>query len=194
MNKVSTILAVVFAIVFASNSFAQATDSEMITITANLNTTLALTLDNSAITFDFSTLDDYNNGLGGSGSDFASEGSVSSTSNWKLGFKADDVFAHTDGSTTMPLDNLGVTVNLTGSNPVKNYAKNTPVALASEETMILGQQGNQSNAGNDNANSFTIYWEMGTQDGDMNSESIFEQDLKKGTYTVNVDFILTEVL
>ena len=194
MKKVATIIAVVFAVTFASNSFAQATDSEMITITANLNTTLALTLDNSAITFDFNTLDDYNNGLGGFESDYASEGSVSSTSNWKLGFKADDVFSHEDGSTTMPLDNLGVTVDFTGSNDIDNLADGSAKSLESSESVILEHDGSNSNAGNDNANSFIIYWEMGTQDGDMNSESIFEQDLKKGTYTVDVEFIVTEVL
>jgi hypothetical protein len=35
---------------------------------------------------------------------------------------------------------------------------------------------------------------MGTKSGNMNSQSIFEQDLKKGTYTVDVEFVATEVL
>lgn len=192
MKKVTTILAVIFAVAFSANTFAQATDNEVITITANLNTTMALTLDNSAIVFDFNTLDDYNNGLGGFESTYASEGSVSSTANWKLGFVASTDFQHTDGSTTMPLDNLGVTVEWNGENDVEviDEAK----ALESDEAVIIEQDGDASNAGDDEANGFTLYWEMGTQEGDMNSESIFEQDLKKGTYNVDVNFILTEVL
>eukprot|EP00034_Subulatomonas_tetraspora_P002741 GABW01004582.1.p1 GENE.GABW01004582.1~~GABW01004582.1.p1 ORF type:complete len:81 (+),score=25.89 GABW01004582.1:154-396(+) len=73
-------------------------------------------------------------------------------------------------------------------------AINEAKALESEEAVIIEQDGDASNAGDDEANSFTLYWEMGTQAGDMNSGSIFEQDLKKGTYNVDVDFILTEVL
>lgn len=192
MKKVTTILAVIFAVAFSANTFAQATDNEVITITANLNTTMALTLDNSGIVFDFNTLSDYNDGLGGYGSSYASQGSVSSTANWKLGFVAVEDFTHSDGSTTMPLDNLGVTVEWTGSNDVE--AIDEAKSLESEEAIIIEQDGDASNAGDDDANSFTLYWEMGTQEGDMNSESIFEQDLKKGAYTVDVDFILTEVL
>jgi hypothetical protein len=153
---------------------------------------MALTLDNSGIEFDFNTLEDYNNGLGGYGSAYASEGSVSSTANWKLGFVASDDFAHTDGTTTMPLDNLGVTVEWTGSNDVDVIAASK--ALADAEELIIEHDGTNSNAGDDAANSFTVYWEMGTKSGNMNSQSIFEQDLKKGTYTVDVEFILTEVL
>ena len=192
MKKVATILAVIFAVAFTANTFAQATDNEVITITANLNTTMALTLDNSGIEFDFNTLEDYNNGLGGYGSAYASEGSVSSTANWKLGFVANDDFAHTDGTTTMPLNNLGVTVEWTGSNDVDVIAASK--ALDDAEELIIEHDGSNSNAGDDAANSFTIYWEMGTKAGNMNSQSIFEQDLKKGTYTVDVEFILTEVL
>ena len=194
MKKVTTILAVIFAVAFSANTFAQATDNEVITITANLNTTMALTLDNSAIVFDFNTLDDYNNGLGGYASDYSSVGSVSSTANWKLGFVAEDDFQHTDGTTTMPLDNIGVSIEWTGENDIDNNADDAAKSLEAEEAILLSQDGDASNAGDDDANSFTLYWEMGTQDGDMNDESIFEQDLKKGTYNVDVNFILTEVL
>jgi hypothetical protein len=175
--------------------FEQPTDNEVITITANLNTSLYLDMGSAGympIEFNFNTLEDYNNGLGRYGSAYASEGSVSSTANRKLGFVAVDNFAHSDGTTTMPLDNLGVTVEWTGSNDVDVIAASK--ALADAEELIIEHDGTNSNAGDDAANSFTVYWEMGTKSGNMNSQSIFEQDLKKGTYTVDVEFILTEVL
>ena len=194
MKKVTTILAVIFAVAISASSFAQATDSKTITITAELNTTMALTLNTAGIEFEFSTLDDYNNGLGGFEGTYASAGSVSSTANWNLGFVANSAFTHTDGSTTMPLDNLGVTVDWNGDNAIANNAASAPKALEDEQSILIGHDGSNSNAGGDDVNGFTIYWEMGTQNGDMNSESLFEQDLKKGLYTVPVEFILTEVL
>lgn len=71
--------------------------------------------------------------------------------------------------------------------------KEKPVALAEKEQIIIGNK-NQSNAGDDAANSFVIYREMGTQADAMNKESIFTQDLKKGTYQTEVAFIAREVL
>jgi len=196
MKKVTILLAAVFAVALTGKVTAQsnpASDSEVITITANLNTTLALTLDNSGILFEFNTLDDYNYGLGSNGGDYSSNGSVSSTSNWQLGFVATTPFTNEDGTTTMPMDNLGVTVTWNGSNTIDNNADNA-VALEDQERILIDHNGSNSNAGDDDANSFTIYWEMGTQNGDMNGASLFDQDLKKGAYQVAVEFILTEVL
>lgn len=192
MKNTILTLAAIFALTL--NLFAQATDNEVITITANLNTTMALDISTEGIVFDFNTLDDYENGLGGKNGSYSSEGSISSTSNWEYFIKASTDFTHSDGTTTMPLDNLGVTITWTGTNNAKNYCKNTPIALEDEAVRLIGQQGNQSNAGNSEANSFVLYWEIGTSNGNMNDDSIFEQDLKKGAYNVDVEFILTEVI
>ena len=189
-----TLVVTILAVIFAVAANAQVEKSEVVTLTARLNTTMALTLDNSPITFEFNTLDEYKNGLGGIEGDYRSAGSVSSTSNWKLSYKANDAFTHADGETVMPLDNVGLSAAFTGSNKVSNKAADAPLALSSEKREIIGHDGNNSNAGDDEANSFVIYWEMGTAKGDMNSKSIFEQDLKKGEYQTQVEFIATEVL
>lgn len=81
MKKSITILTAVFAIFASVNANAQVESSGTITLTANLQTTLAMSLDNSAIEFNFVTLDQYKDGIGGYESDFASKGSVSSTAN-----------------------------------------------------------------------------------------------------------------
>lgn len=183
-----------FSIAIAMSLLAQVNEVATITLTAQLNTTLAVNIATTGITFDFNTLEDYENGMGGKNGDYFSEGEISSTSNWQLGHKASGQFLHEDGTTIMPLDNIGVTIDFTGSNKIINNCKNQPLALAEAETVLLEKKNNQSNAGDGASNAFTIYWQLGTGAGNMNDDSLFEQDIKKGTYNVDVEFIVTEVL
>jgi len=198
MKKLVLIIAVAFMAVVNSKAVVipdgKVEKSEVVTLTAKLNTTMALNLDNDDITFEFNTLEDYQNGLGGIEGDYASEGSVSSTSNWKLSYKANGAFTHEDGATTMPLDNVGLSAAFTGSNKVSNNASADALPLSADRTEIIGHDGINSNAGDEKSNSFIIYWEMGTKGKRLNSESLFEQDLKKGVYNTEVEFIATEVL
>ena len=182
------------AIIFPVNSHAQVMNTQITTIFASLNGTLLLNLDNSSVDFDFTTFEDYNQGVGSHMGNYYSEGSIAATTNWELSYHASELFLHSDGVTTMPLDNLGVTVKWTGYNKIKNWAKNHAKALEENEVILIGQSGNKSNTGDESANSFVIYWQMGTGDGNMNSYSIFDQNLKKGSYSVNVEFLVTEAL
>jgi len=183
-----------FILMFSFSAHAQVMNTQVKTIFANFNTTLLLNIDNSAVEFEFNTFEDYHNGVGSHNGDYYSEGSIAATTNWELSFMAAEPFLHDDGVTTMPLDNLGVTVKWTGYNKVKNRAKNHAKALESSEVTLIEQQGNKSNAGDETANSFIIYWQLGTGDGNMNSQSIFDQDLKKGSYSTSVEFIVSEAL
>jgi len=196
MKKFTYIIATLFAITFASNTNAQiSTPAEVITLTADLQTTMSLNMNKSDVTFNFKELADYKDGLGGyENNTYASTGEVASTANWKLSFKAQGGFNHTDGKTSMPLNNVGLSAKFTGSNKIKNNAEKNPLALSTQETVILDHNGKDSNAGDNDVNSFTIFWEMGTKHGNMNDKSIFEQDLKKGAYSTQVEFIATEVL
>lgn len=196
MKKLVYIIAAVLTLSFTTKLNAQVvTEAEVITLTANLNTTLALKMDKSDVTFDFTTLNEYKSGLGGyENATYASNGTVSSTANWKLSFKAQSEMTHKDGDAVMPLDNVGLSAKFTGNNKIKNNADQAPLALSQNETVILDHNGKDSNAGDTDVNSFTIYWEMGTQNAKMNKKSIFEQDLKKGAYSTKVEFIATEVL
>lgn len=193
-SVVRTALFTLVASVFPVMLSAQVMSTENITIMAALNGTLMINMDNSVVEFEFNTFDDYNDGVGGRYGSYYSSGSIAATSNWELSYVASEPFLHSDGTTTMDLDNLGVTVDWTGHNKVKNYAKTHAKALSQMEVRLIGQQGNKSNKGDEWANSFIIYWQMGTGDGDMNSTSIMDQNLKRGTYSTTVEFIVSEAL
>jgi hypothetical protein len=173
MKKLIYIIAAVLTI-----SFANQVQAQVITLTANLNTTLALKMDKSGVTFDFTTLNEYKEGLGGyENASHASTSNVSSTANWKLSFKAQSEMTHKDGDAVMPLDNVGLSAKFTGANKIKNNAEKVPLALSTKETVILDHNGKNSNAGDTDVNSFTIYWEMGTQN--KNQASILLKILRK---------------
>ncbi len=198
MKRLIYIIAAVLTITFASNTQAQngvpEKASEVITITANLKTSIAMSMDKSPIIFDFVTLEDYKNGFSGKKTGkHVSVVLISSTSNWNLSCKAQSEFKNVN-SGKMSLDNVGLTVENYGTNKVKSYAKDQPLALSKAETVILGHDGKNSNAGYFQDNSIVVFWEMGTRKGNMNNQSIFEQDLKKGSYSTNVEFVATEVL
>lgn len=196
MKKIVYIIAAVLTISFANKVNAQVvTEAEVITLTANLNTTMSLQMDKADVTFDFTTLEDFKSGLGGYENEkYASSGQVSSTANWKLSYKAQSEMTHQDGDAIIPLDNVGLSAKFTGKNKIKNNADQAPLALSTNETVILDHNGKNSNAGDGAVNSFTIYWEMGTQKENLNKQSIFTQDLKKGAYSTKVEFIASEVL
>ncbi|MDP4184730.1 MAG: hypothetical protein Q8862_06150, partial [Bacteroidota bacterium] len=170
------------------------TDSQAINLTAHLKTTIALDLDKSDITFDFVTLNDYQKGLGGLDGSYASAGAVSCTSNWNLSARATGDFKHTDGTTTIPLNNVGLSVRFKGTNPIQNNTTSAPLPLSTTQATLIGYNGSNSNAGDFDVNSFTVYWEMGTGKGNMNHQSLFAQDLKKGTYSTQVEFVASEVI
>ena len=190
----AAIIAVTTFAMVNSNSQEGVEKSEVITLTAKLNTTMSLNLDNSPILFDFVTLDEFRKGLGKYEGEYSSKGTIRSTANWTLSYRATKAFTHTDGVTTMPLDNVGLSAKFTGKNQVTNYAEGTPLPLSESRTTIIGHNGHKSNAGDESDNAFTIFWEMGTTKGNMNNKSIFEQDLKKGEYNTNVEFVASEVL
>jgi len=196
MKKSLTLIALILFVATANVVFGQANNSEVVTIQTKLESSMFLNMATTPVVFDFNTIEDYENGMAATNknSGNATEGAVISTSNWNLSVVAQSPMVHEDGTTELPIDNIGLTVDFTGYNKVKNYAKNQAVALATSETMILGKQGNKSNAGDEEANSFVIYWEMGTGNGSMRSESLMEQDLKKGNYNMDVAFVLTEVI
>lgn len=198
MKNLVYIIAAVLTLSFSNVVKAQVEDTkEVVTVRAELITTMSLQLDNDDILFRFVSLDHYKNGLGGYEGEYLSQGSISSTANWNLSFKALGQMVHADvEGAEIPLDNIGLTAKFTGSNEVKNYAeKDAPLALSLNARLILGHDGDNSNAGDaEEENKFDIYWEMGTKKGDMNKKSVFQQDLVKGAYSTNVEFVLSEVI
>ncbi|MEA3446237.1 MAG: hypothetical protein U9R19_16080 [Bacteroidota bacterium] len=200
LKTLSVIVLAVLTLTAVSNqAFAQTaeTDSENITLTAYLNTTLALTLDASTVTFTFDELSEYQNGIGAA-DEVTLTGDVASTGNWKLAYKATTTLEHQDqAGTTIPLNQVGVRAGLTGNYAALGYTSNNasanPLALESSDVVILTKATGESNAGASADNGFTIYWEMGTGNGNMNATSLFTADYRRGEYEATIQFTLTEV-
>ena len=151
-----------------------------------------------SIEFDFDTFDKYKNGITGGHASFIRIGAIY---DWKLQFKADQLvfIGVNDGSHQMELNNLGVMIESIGTNQddgsnITNSAKFAPIALESNDVTLL-TKGSLTNKGYGIENSFTLNWEMGTQQGNMNTLSIFDQMtsglLQADTYTVNVILTLS---
>lgn len=143
-----------------------------------------------SIVFTFDNMDEYKNGImNGPQSTFIRVGSIT---NWQLHFSADqDMFyGENDPTNQMELNNVGLVVVSTGTNlddgsNIVNYAKTAPLALESNEVLLL-TRGTETNKGYGIRNAFTLNWEMGTQRGNMNNQSILEQMIESDSYSVNI--------
>lgn len=147
------------------------------------------------ITFNFDAIDDYKDGIMNEGqSTYIRVGSVI---DWKLQFNADQsiFYGELNPSNQMELNNVGVVVISTGTNlddgtHIFNHAQSLPLALQSTPLTMLSK-GSASNRGWGIENSFILNWEMGTQRGNMNNQSIFEQHIPPDTYTLTIVLTLT---
>jgi len=151
-----------------------------------------------SIEFVFDEFIEYHNGINTGQATFIRIGSIY---DWKLQFKADQLtfIGVYDAAHHMELNNLGLLIESIGTNQddgsnIINNAKYAQVALESSDITIL-TKGNLTNKGYGIENSFTLNWEMGTQQGNMNTTSIFEQMaaglVDADTYTVNVILTLS---
>ena len=190
-------IAVVTLTAVSNQSFAQATDSETVTLTANLNTTLALALAGTGVEFTFDELSEYQNGIG-EADEVTLMGSVASTADWKLEYKATAALTHSNGTNTIPLSQVGVRAAITGlylgAARSLEPAKTDPLALDNVNVVLFNKATGTTNAGSALDNAFGLYWEMGTQNGDMLTNSLFDANYVRGTYTTSVLFTLTEVI
>lgn len=148
-----------------------------------------------SVVFTFDEIIEYKNGiLNGGQSTFIRIGAIM---DWKLQFSADQsIFYGTNNpSNQMELNNVGVVVISTGSNldngsNIVNYAQTVPISLESNEVTLL-TKGTESNKGYGLRNAFTLNWEMGTQRGNMNNQSLLEQMIENDSYTLNIVLTLT---
>jgi hypothetical protein len=148
-----------------------------------------------SIEFVFDEIDEYIYGIMNTGqTTFIRIGAIY---DWKLQFKADQLmfYGTFDPSHTMELNNVGVVVNSIGTNQddgsnIVNNAKTAPLALESADVTLL-TKGTLTNKGYGIENSFTLDWEMGTRNGNMNQIRMLDQDLAPDTYTINVILTLS---
>jgi hypothetical protein len=148
-----------------------------------------------SIEFVFDEIDEYIYGIQNGGqSTFIRIGAIY---DWKLQFKADQImfYGTNDPAHQMELNNVGVVVTSIGTNQddgsnIDNNAKFSPVALESSDVTLLSK-GALSNKGYGIENSFTLDWEMGTRNGNMNQTRMLDQLLKPDTYTLNIILTLS---
>lgn len=172
----------------------QMSDSKVITLTAQLQSSLSVQIEENNVQFCFETDKDYKDGVGNGGSINSCRGSVCSTANWKLVLKARGDLLHDNGINRILLNNIGVRAKYLGSTNVINNAEKVPLALSSTGVELLGFDGLHSNANGNEENPFMLYWEMGTRRGNMNRKSVGQQNLKKGKYSTQVEVIVAEVI
>jgi hypothetical protein len=148
-----------------------------------------------SIEFVFDEIDEYINGIQNGGqTTFIRIGAIY---DWTLMFKADQImfYGTNDPAHQMELNNVGVVVTSIGTNQddgsnIVNNAKFSPVALESSDITLLSK-GTLSNKGYGIENSFTLDWEMGTRNGNMNQTRMLDQLLKPDTYTLNIILTLS---
>ena len=148
-----------------------------------------------SVSFQFDEMAEYKNGiLNGGQSTFIRIGAIM---DWKLQFNADQtIFYGTNNpANQMELNNVGVVIVSTGTNMddgtnIVNFAKTAPIALESNPVTLL-TVGSETNKGYGIRNSFTLNWEMGTQRGNMNNQSILDQMIQQDSYTLNIILTLS---
>jgi hypothetical protein len=179
---------------------------------------IRLDLDRSDIAFNFIWFEDYKNGIGGYGSKYATHGRIISTTDWKLTCKAESNFNHDYYRKKISLNNVGYTVDYLGENAIVNKINKNTKALSRKNSTLLfssNEYYSKTNNGKGNAkgkkkghdkhnnnnnkpskyiDDFVIYWEMGTQNGNMKKKSIYQQKLRKGSYSLNIKLSVSENL
>jgi hypothetical protein len=206
MKKIIISLSIVLALATPFRSMAQLEDAENVIFNAILGGVFnLLVIDGDLQTATFASADDYNFGvsetIGVPGIDpgFTTLG-MEATGDWYLEISAPD-FTPITGTGTIPINNLGVWCEATGIHQFGTEVTcgyQTPDAALglgnSDVTLIdLGT----SNSGGSNDNEFVLHWLMGTMQGSMNGQSMFEQLsaglFTQGTYTTTVVLTMVEI-
>ena len=194
MRKLIIILLALFALQTTS-VFAQTT--AIVDFQAILqDVTLIEVTGGNAIIVTFATADDYNDGF-----DVIvpiSTVEVTALLDWDMTIAAPDFVIQGGGPETIPINNVGVWCESTGTFPfggelVCAYTtQTTPLGLTvASQPLITNGTGN---AGDPSETSFNLNWEMGSQNGSMLQTSMFDQlsndDFTVGTYDTQITLTL----
>ncbi|HNQ83681.1 MAG TPA: hypothetical protein PKM34_08565 [Bacteroidales bacterium] len=200
MKKIVLLFGLLFALQAAI--MAQLTDQEVVVFNAHLNETFNLNVDGVTQEITFAVAADYNNGVteaGGIVPGFTLI-SVEATGDWELEISAPDFTpggGPNPGTGAIPINNLGVWCQATGTHQfgteVTCAYQNAAAAmgLTNADQLLIGL--GTTNAGDISDNAFTLHWLMGTMQGSMNTESMFNQ-LALGTLFSTGDFTTTATL
>ncbi len=195
MKKFTLFIAIILAF-SSSNLMAQDTDTDVVNFTAILSSVLNLNVtggQDQTATFD--TPDKYNFGIDAVGTTTIT---IESTADWNLQINAADF---DDGAgNNIPIDNLGVWCEATGTHVIgteiacTNTSLATSMGITNTDQILLDNAG--ENGGDASDNAFNLNWTMGTMNGTMNTASMFQQLSSGvigalGTYTTVVNLTLT---
>ncbi|MDZ7743769.1 MAG: hypothetical protein U5Q03_19050 [Bacteroidota bacterium] len=196
MKKFTFFIAMILTL-SSANIMAQDTDVDVVNFTAILSSVLNLNVtggQDQTATFD--TPDKYNFGIDAVGTTTIT---IESTADWNLQINADD-FIEDGGSNIIPIDNVGVWCEATGTHQIgteiscSNTSLATSMGITNTDQILLDNGG--ENGGDASDNAFNLNWTMGTMNGTMNTASMFQQLSDGtigalGTYTTTINLTLT---
>eukprot|EP01156_Anaeramoeba_ignava_P020576 Anaeramoba_ignava/c16393_g1_i2.p2 GENE.c16393_g1_i2~~c16393_g1_i2.p2 ORF type:complete len:202 (-),score=8.39 c16393_g1_i2:316-921(-) len=198
MKKIQTLL---IALLLAGGIMAQpVVDNAIIPVSVTLNSILRLNVTSgSNIEFAVNTLNQYTNGIANS-DQHDTDFTVASSVDFIVELYAEDATLIgsdlASGANTMPLDNIGYTLEITGTGTepanwdlVPDAGVAVAVPLTNTPDTIINST-NGAGAGDIGQNAFKIEWECGTGNGTMNATSLLNQDLPSDRYSTNVFLVL----
>ena len=199
MKKLGILFAGLF--LFVNMASSQAVDDRaVIPVAVTLNSILRLNVTSGGnIEFNFNTLADYQNGIEAS-SAYQTHFNVASSVDWQVNMYSENAtLIGTDiiaGSNTMPLNNIGYTVELATGATAANY--NIPFnddggsagPLTNVPATFIVRAAGDGNAGDITDNAFIIHWRCGTQEGTMRQATILSQGFAADRYATNVFLVL----
>lgn len=202
MKKIVFTLGLVFALQAAL--MAQLTDQDSVVFNAHLLKTFNLNVDGVVQEITFATSADYNNGVveGIGILPGVTVASVEATGDWNLQILAPNFLPYVGpngaGTGIIPINNLGVWVQTTGTHTIGGELVCPYISLATAMGMSAANQmlinNGTGNAGDVSDNAFIFHWQMGQAVAcpNMNQLTMFDQ-LSAGTFGPG-DFTTTAIL
>ena len=183
-----------------NNSYSQAVDDRaVVPVSVTLNSILRLNVESGGnVEFNFNTLEQYQNGISGIGTDdqYSTHLTVASSVNYNLEMAAeDDGLTSTDtvsAGASMSLDYITYQVTLKTSSGFSEGTEltipsdGTPTQLSTSADIVQNAGGN---AGGVTDNAFRVDWACGST-ADNAHENLMGSPLTGGRYSTNVFFIL----
>ena len=155
---------------------AQLEESEVISLTARINEPIEINIDNTPVVFEFNSLNDYQKGLGATGTNYSTNAKITASSKLTMKVIPLKPMVHEDGFSILPLENLGFSTNIEKE--------------SSSVTHPLNESNLTNIEGNSRSKDLSIRWEMGTKN--LASQNLQKQSLKPGIYTTEVMILFAE--
>ncbi|WP_146161398.1 hypothetical protein [Mangrovibacterium marinum] len=192
--KTSGIILFFFILLHFTSLQAQVQPSGMIGFASDSDdkSYISLAIDKQPVTFEFNSFSDFKYGIGQHNPPRSSV-SIEANTGWKLVYSADQNLINQDGIHQIQADNIGLSIEILSQNNFILWQNNETEKLSLSPTVLLTGRKNKNNKGKSKI-SLDILWEMGTQRGNMCPSSLLDQNLKSGTYTTTVQFVITESL